>query len=109
MSDLDNLAALKRMLENKPEEQSEKIAREKKLINDINAILNGHQSGSVDYSAVKAYDPLKVVEFLSKSSDEVQRVLGGEWLKMDPMAFEALTFTVKQKIQKSTMLLDWNS
>lgn len=107
MGDLDNLQALKRMLEHKEEEEAkDKLEREKKYIADATRAYLGHEA---PITSIQGYDPEQMIDFLSLPTKEVMQKMGGEWAVMDVMAFEAFTFTMKQKIQKSTSLLDWKS
>lgn len=107
MSDLDNLQALKRMLEHKEEEESKAtLEREKKFLADATRAYLGEDT---PLSSIQGYDPNEMLNFLNLPTREVQQRMGGEWLEMADMAFEAFAFTMKQKIQKSTALVDWNS
>lgn len=107
MSDLDNLAALKRMLEHKEEEEAAAAQnKEKKFIQDATKAYLGDES---DVSAIQGYNPEKMIAFLSLPCAEVQKRMGGEWMEMEYMAFDAFVYTIKQKIQKSASLIDWKS
>lgn len=108
MSDLDNLQALKRMLEHKDEEEAQGLMeREKKFIADATrAYLNAE---GMPVTTIQGYDPEKMLAFLSRPYKEVQQLMGGEWAELEPMAFEAMMYTINKKIQKSTSLLDWTS
>lgn len=105
MSDLDNLQALKRMLEHKDEEELKaKEEKEKKFLADATAAYLGKE-----VTGIQGYKPDEMIAFLSLPTKEIQTKMGGEWATMDLMAFEALVYTMKQKIQKSTTMIDWNS
>jgi len=105
MSDMDNLLALKRMLENKDEKEAkENLEREKKFIADATKAYLGDNT---PITSIQGYDPEQMLNFLSLPTREIMQRMGDEWAKMDVMAFEAFAFTMKQKIQKSTSLLDW--
>ena len=105
MSDLDNLNALKRMLEHKDEEEAKNaLEKEKKFIADATKAYMGEHAVQ---TGIQAYTPADMIAFLSLPTAEVQSRMGGEWTKMDKMAFEAFTYTMKQKIQKSASLIDW--
>lgn len=107
MSDLDNLQALKRMLEKKEEEEANKsMEKEKKFLADATRAYMGEDA---DMSAIQGYDPERMIEFLSLPYAEVQKKMGGEWMLMESMAFESFSYTMKQKIQKSASMLDWKS
>lgn len=107
MGDLENLAALKRMLEKKDEEEAQNnMNKEKKFIADATKACIGEDS---EVSSIHGYDPETMIKFLELPSKEIQSKMGGEWQDMDLMAFEAFTYTIKQKIQKSDTLIDWKS
>ncbi len=107
MSDLDNLEALKRMLEHKDEQEAKnKLDKEKKYIADATKAFLVEET---PVSGIQAYDPERMIAFLSLPTKEIMQRMGGEWATMDVLAFEAFTYTMKQKIQKSTSLLDWKS
>lgn len=107
MSDLDNLQALKRMLEHKDEEEKKNtLEKEKRFIADATRAYLGAEA---DVSGIQGYAPTEMLEFLNKPTREVMSLMGGEWEAMDVMAFEAFAYTMKQKIQKSTSLVDWKS
>ena len=105
MSDLDNLQALKRMLEHKDEEEAkESLEKEKRfLAAATDAYLGGHVTG------IQGYKPDEMIAFLSLPSKEIQTKMGGEWAEMEDMAFDAFVYPMRQKIQKSTTMIDWNS
>lgn len=107
MSDMDNLLALKRMLEHKDEEEKKQtLEKEKKFIADATRAYLGEEA---DISGIQGYTPAEMLEFLNQPTRDVMKRMGGEWAEMDVMAFEAFAFTMKQKIQKSTSLVDWKS
>lgn len=107
MSDMDNLLALKRMLEHKDEEeQKNTLEREKKFISDATRAYLGD---SAPVSGIQAYLPEQMLAFLNLPTKEVMSRMGGEWANMDLMAFEAFAYTMKQKIAKSKSLIDWTS
>lgn len=104
MSDLENLEALKRLLEHKEEEEKKgQLEKEKKFIADATRAF----LGDTPTTGIQAYDPEQMMAFLSLPTSEVQERMGGDWATMEKMAFEAFTYTMRQKIQKSTSLLDW--
>lgn len=106
MSDLDNLQALKRMLEHKDEEEKkETFEKEKRFI----ASATKAYLGDVDVSGIQAYHPAEMLDFLALPIKEIQNRMGGEWKEMELMSFEAFAYTMKQKIEKSTSLVDWDS
>lgn len=105
MGDLENLEALKRLLEHKEEEEKKgQLEKEKKFLADATKAFLGTDT---PVSGIQAYDPEQMMSFLSLPTSEVQERMGGEWAAMEKMAFEAFTYTMRQKIQKSTSLLDW--
>jgi len=106
MSDLDNLMALKKLLENKGvAPQDDGYEREKRFMADAtHACMGGDAS-----SKVQGYNPEALAAFLDLPGVEVQRRMGGEWAAMDPLAFDSFAYTMKQKIQKSASLIDWKS
>ena len=110
MSDLDNLKLLKQMLENSgpTQKESENAAvRERKFIADVTkAYLDSVNSGE---SGIRSYKPEQIIDFIKTSEAKLQNLMGGEWIEMDSMAFDALSYTVLQKMQKSASLIDWNS
>lgn len=107
MSDLDNLQALKRMLEKKDEkEASELIEKEKRF---IAAAAKAYMGENAPMTAIQGYDPDEMIRFLELPASEVQRRMGGEWAAMDKTEFELLCYTIDKKIKKSTALLDWKS
>jgi len=107
MSDLDNLLALKRMLENKDEEEAKSaLEKEKRFIQDATKAYLGDKT---PITGIQGYNPEQMIGFLSLPAKEVQTRMGGEWLEMDEMKFDAFVYTMKQKIQKSSALIDWKS
>ena len=107
MGDLENLAALKKMLERKEEEEAaSKLEQEKAFIADATKAYLGH---SAPVSGIQAYDPDEMIAFLNLPAKDVQRRMGGRWAEMDFGEFDTFCYHMKQKIQKSTTLLDWKS
>ncbi|MCR5311092.1 MAG: hypothetical protein K6E32_06755 [Lachnospiraceae bacterium] len=107
MSDMDNLMALKRMLEKKDEKQlSAEMDTEKRFIADATKAYLGDDT---PVTGIQGYDPESMIRFLELPAEEVQRRMGGEWLSMPVDEFEILAYTVDKKIKKSTSLLDWKS
>ena len=107
MSDMDNLLALKRMLEKKDEEEaSEMMDTEKRFIADATKAYLGKNT---PVTGIQGYDPEAMIAFLELPPAEVQKKMGGEWLMMPLDKFEILAYTVDKKIKKSTALLDWKS
>ncbi len=107
MSDLDNLQALKSMLERKDEkEAAEQLEKEKRFLADA---AKAYLGPDAPLSAIQAYDPEEMIRFLESPIAEVQKRMGGEWLKMPQDAFEMFAYTMDKKIKKSTSLLDWKS
>lgn len=106
MSDLDNLLALKKLIENKGVvEEDPALTREKKFIADATrAYLGGDES-----NRVQNYKPGELIAFLSGPIQQVQSKMGGEWAQMDILSFESFAYSMKQKLQKSTSLINWNS
>lgn len=106
MNDLEKLEALKRMLDNKDEEERQKqLQKEKKFLADATLAYLGESASSV--TGIQGYNPEQMMQFLSLPTLEVQSRMGGEWLEMDKMSFEAFTYTMKQKVQKSAALIEW--
>ena len=107
MSDRDNLEALRKMLERKDEEEAEsKMEKEKQFIADATKAFLGKNA---PMTGIQAYKPEEMIAFLNLPTTEVQRRMGGEWSTMDYGEFDTFCYHMKQKIQKSQMLLDWNS
>ena len=107
MGDLENLNALKRMLEHKDEQEAKELKeKEQRFLQDATRAYLGETS---DVSTIKGYEPDRILEFLSGPANAVKSRMGGEWALMDKDAFEAFTYTMVKKIQKSTTLLDWKS
>lgn len=107
MSDMDNLLALKRMLEHKDEEeQKNTLEKEKKFIADATKAYLGD---ATPVSSIQGYLPEEMLAFLNLPTREVMNRMGGDWATMDVMAFEAFAYTMKQKITKSKSLIDWTS
>lgn len=106
MSDLENLQILKQMLENKsPSEKDEPVVREKRF---FSAVIKAYLASTDNkMNGIQGYNPEEIVAFIKNSGSRLQSMLGDEWLDMDAMAFDALSYTVIQKIQKSVTLLDW--
>ena len=50
-----------------------------------------------------------MIAFLNLPAKDVQRRMGGRWAEMDFGEFDTFCYHMKQKIQKSTTLLDWKS
>lgn len=109
MSDFDNLQMLKKMLEGKSHESEQEIAaaRERRFIADVTKASLA-DSGK-DINGIQSYKPEQIVEFIKSSGGSLQSILGGEWAEMDAMAFDAISYTVMQKMQKSASLINWNS
>lgn len=110
MSDFDNLQLLKKMLEGaKPHETEAEAAaaRERRFISDVTKACTAN--ASTGNNGIQTYKPEQAIDFIRESGSSLQAKLGGEWLEMDTMAFDALAYTVLQKMQKSASLLDWNS
>lgn len=110
MSDFDNLQLLKKMLEGAPTHQSEAeiaAARERRFISDVTRLCFKDSGDSAN--GIQTYKPEQAIEFIRSNGDKLQKLLDGEWAAMDTMAFDALAYTVVQKMQKSASLLDWNS
>ena len=107
MSDLENLQELKRLLENRPEEEPEDVKREKRFIHDVSEYLL--KGVKYETTGIQAYDPQKMIDFLGGKSVEIQRELGGEWAEMEMNEFETLAYTTRQKVLKSAMAFDWKS
>ena len=107
MSDLDNLEALKRMLEHRDEDEAKKtFEKEKKFISDATKVYLG---GGNKTSGIQAYEPKEMIAFLSRPVSEVKGKMGGEWAEMSDDDFEAFAYKMRQKIQKSTSLINWES
>ncbi len=58
-------------------------------------------------SPLHGYNPQELIEFLELPSGQIQKLLGGEWLEMDPDKFDSLIYSLKKKVQKSTNLTKW--
>ena len=107
MGDLENLAALKKMLERKDEEEAKsKALKEQQFIADATKAYLGKNT---PVSGIQAYTPEEMIAFLNLPVAEVQRRMGGTWSEMDTGEFDTFCYHIKQKIQKSAMLLDWKS
>ena len=107
MGDLENLAALKKMLERKDEEEAaSKLEQEKQFIADATKAYLGH---GTPVSGIQAYDPEEMIAFLNLPAKEIQHRMGGSWATMDFGEFDTFCYHMKQKIQKSATLLDWKS
>lgn len=102
MGDLENLLALKKMLENNdnPDIQADK---EKRFIGDAARAFLGEEA------ALKGYKPEDILEFLSHPSKEIQAKMGGEWLMMTADQFDLFSYNISKKIKKSASLIDWTS
>lgn len=106
MSDMDNLMALKAMLEGSmvthketPEE------REKRFLKEAIKVYLGKDE---DTEGLWTYAPDQMIEFFERPSREIKKMMGGEWADMDDNAFDTMVYTVDKKLKKSTSLLDWN-
>ncbi len=107
MSDLDNLQALKRMLEKKDEQEaSELFDKEKRF---IAAAAKAYLGENAPLSAIQGYDPDEMIRFLELPIDEIRTRMGGEWAAMPKDEFELFAYTIDKKIKKSASLLDWKS
>ena len=107
MSDRETLEALKRMLERKDEEEAEsKMQKEQQFIADATKAYLGKNT---PVTGIQAYMPEEMIAFLNLPTKEVQRRMGGVWVEMDYSDFDTFCYHMKQKIQKSQMLLDWKS
>ena len=107
MSDLENLQALKKMLERKDEEETaSKTQKEQQFIADATKAYLGHDA---PVTGIQAYMPEEMIAFLNLPTAEVQRRMGGIWSQMDFGEFDTFCYHMKQKIQKSQLLLDWKS
>ncbi len=107
MSNFENLQALKSMLERKDEkEAAERLEKEKRFLADA---ARAYLGPDAPMTAVQAYDPDEMIKFLEGPIADVQKRMGGEWLKMPQDAFEMFAYTMDKKIKKSTTLLDWKS
>lgn len=107
MSDLENLEALKRMLEHKDEEEKKnELEQEKRFIADATKAFLGKDT---PVTGIQAYHPEEMMVFLDLPITEIQEKMGGEWAEMPKETFEAFAYKMRQKIHKSTSLLDWNS
>ena len=107
MSDMDNLMALKAMLEgsasNHPETQEEK---EKRFLKDA---VRVHLGKDEDSAGLWTYHPEEMIAFFEKPTREIKMAMGGDWAKMDEMAFDNLVYTVNKKLKKSVQILDWKN
>lgn len=107
MSDRENLEALKRMFENDIEKKAEEnMDREKRFISDATNAMMGVGTQS---TAIKEYDPQKMIAFLERPAKEIQLLMGGEWAEMSTDAFSMFVYSIEKKIKKSESLLDWKS
>ena len=107
MSDRENLEALKKMLERKDEKEAASQAqKEQQFIADA---TNAYLGKNASMTGIQAYTPEEMIAFLNLPTAEVQRRMGGTWSAMDFGEFDTFCYHMKQKIQKSTMLLDWKS
>lgn len=58
-------------------------------------------------SPIHGYHPQDLIEFLDRPSSEIQKLIGGEWLEMDPNKFDSLVYSLSKKVKKSTNLVEW--
>lgn len=58
-------------------------------------------------SPIQGYQPQDLIEFLDRPSSEIQKLLGDEWIDMDPNKFDSLVYSLSKKVKKSTNLVEW--
>ena len=105
MDELEIFNSIKTLIVNKGvEAKPEQLEKEMKFLSDATKACLGTQDNS---SAFKEYDPKLMMDFLSLPTEEIMKKMGEPWCKMEKMSFEVLTFTMKQKIQKSTSIINW--
>lgn len=103
MSDLENLQALKRMLEKKDEAELDKNRElEQRFLAAAATVCAGSNA-----TGIQDYEPTKMIAFLSQPPVLLQQIMGGEWRSMDVTDFGNLAYTVCKKVQKSQTLIDW--
>jgi len=102
MGDLENLMALKNMLENN-NNANVQADREKKFIGDAARAFLGEDA------ALKGYKPEDILEYLSLPAAQIQAKMGGEWLNMTTDQFDLFAYNIGKKIKKSASIIDWTS
>lgn len=101
---MDTLNQLKKLLEGESiKKEDPALEREKRFIHDV-AVCLGDVPGE---SAIKNYDPDKMLTLLRIPTKELQAKLGGEWNTMDENTFRLFVYGMQQKIEKSTSLMKW--
>jgi len=55
------------------------------------------------------YHPEEMISFLEQPTRMLKNIMGGEWAKMDDMAFDNIVYTVNKKLKKSVSILDWKN
>jgi len=106
MSDMDNLLALKAMLEGgmaqkkeTPEEREQRFLKEAVRI---------HLGQDEDKDGLMSYHPEEMIAFLEQPTRRLKSIMGGEWAEMNDTDFDLMVYTVDKKLKKSNQLLDWN-
>lgn len=107
MSDMDNLLALKAMLEgSKAGHKETPEEKEQRFLKDAVRVFLGKDE---DSAGLWTYHPDEMIGFLEKPTREIKAAMGGEWASMDDSAFEMLVYTVDKKLKKSAQMLDWKN
>ncbi len=100
----DTLDDLRKAFDRVQKKEDEIAAEnEQKLLKQVTL----HVCSLKGVSPIQGYKPEDIASFLSKSSSEIQKELGGEWLNMDPAKFENLVYGLYKKVQKSDKLTTW--
>jgi hypothetical protein len=107
MSDMDNLMALKALLEGSSATHAEtQEEKEKRFLKDAVKI---HLGKDEDSAGLWTYHPEEMISFLEQPTRTLKNAMGGEWAKMDDMAFDNIVYTVNKKLKKSVSILDWKN
>lgn len=102
MGDLENLMALKNMLENNNNADVQ-ADKEKRFIGDVARAFLGEEA------ALKGYKPEDILEYLTLPPAKIQAKMGGEWAAMTTEQFDLFAYNIGKKIKKSASLIDWTS
>ena len=87
----------------KKSEEDLLMEKEQKLHKDVTMYVCNLKG----VSPLHGYHPNDLIDFLEKPSDEIQALLGGEWIDMTPEKFDSLVYSLNKKVKKSTNLLSW--
>lgn len=100
----DSLNDLRKAFDRELKKEEEiAVENEQKLLKQVTL----HVCSLKGVSPIQGYKPEDIASFLSKSSSEIQKELGGEWLNMDSAKFENLVYGLYKKVQKSDKLTTW--